>query len=118
MKIINLPPYFVVRAVQKGDKLEVLETVVANKDGSDLDELANQGVGSINYIVGTISVVDRLTPPPADIAEEAIKFLQEVVKGRRHSSSPQCLPTAQYRRLAELAEQYARAQELQKRGEE
>jgi len=109
--MINIPPYFVIR-VDKNTN--AVETIVVGPDLEKAEELAKSGVGCVNYVVGTVDTIDRLTPPPAEIAEEAIKFLQDVIKGRRHSSSPQCLPTAQYRRLAELAEQYARAVENQK----
>jgi hypothetical protein len=105
----NKPPFFVVSvdANQNVVKAEIAES------RAEADVIANAGIGSINYIAGTITEVDRLTPPPKLIAEAAISFLHEVIKGRKHSTSPQCLPMAQYRKLAEFAEQYARAQEIQ-----
>ena len=107
---MNEQPKFFVISVN--GQQNVVKTEAATS-GEEANTIANEGVGTINYIAQTIAQVDRLTPPAADIAEEAIKFLQEVIKGRRHSTSPQCLPTAQYRKLVEFAEQYARAQELQ-----
>lgn len=103
------PPFFVISVDGERNviKAEIAET------RAEADVIAQNGIGSINYIAGTIAEVDRLTPPPKDIAEAAISFLHEVVKGRRHSTSPQCIPMAQYRKLVEFAEQYARAQELQ-----
>ena len=102
-------PFFVISvdADNNVTKAEIVENRV------EADIIAHSSIGTINYIAKTIGEVDRLTPPPKDIAEAAIVFLQEVVKGRRHSTSPQCLPTAQYRKLVEFANQYARAQELQ-----
>jgi hypothetical protein len=106
---IKQPPLFVISvdADQNVVKAEMAES------RAEADVIAQNGIGSINYIARPIASVDRLTPPPKDIAEAAISFLQEVVKGRRHSTSPQCIPMAQYRKLVEFAEQYARAQELQ-----
>lgn len=103
-------PYFVVRCNEAGEVVsaEGQESLVAAQ------ELSRSGIGTINYVCTWAECCDRLTAPPADIAEETIKFLQEVINGRRHSTSPQCLPTAQYRRLVQLAEQYGRAVENQK----
>lgn len=105
----NKPPFFVISvdANKNVVKAEIAES------RAEADVIANAGIGSINYIAETIVEIDRLTPPPKDIAEAAIGFLHEVIKGRKHSTSPQCLPMAQYRKLAEFAEQYARAQEIQ-----
>ena len=103
-------PYFVVRCDEAGEVI----SAQGEENWDNARALAKSGIGTINFICQSNEIVDRLTAPPADIAEETIKFLQDVIKGRRHSSSPQCLPTAQYRRLVELAEQYGRAVENQK----
>lgn len=100
--------YFVVRVDEKG---EIIDTVAVPEDRNP-EEFANSGIGCFNYVVKTEKVIDKCTPAPEDIAEEAARFLQVVIKGRRHSTSPQCLPVSQYRRLEELATMYERAVEL------
>ena len=100
--------YFVVRVDEKG---KIFDTVAVPEDGNP-EEVAKNGIGCFNYIVKAEKVIDKCTPAPEDIAEEAARFLQAVIKGRRHSTSPQCLPVSQYRRLEELATMYERAVEL------
>jgi hypothetical protein len=100
--------YFVVRVDEKG---KIIDAVAVPTD-RDPAEFANNGIGCLNYIVKAEKVIDKCTPAPEDIAEETAKFLQEVIKGRRHSTSPQCLPVSQWRRLEELATMYERAVEL------
>jgi hypothetical protein len=100
--------YFVVRVDAKG---EIVDTVAVPED-RDPEEFATSGIGCFNYITKTEKIIDKCTPAPKDVAEETARFLQEVIKGRRHSTSPQCLPVSQWRRLEELATMYERAVEL------
>ena len=100
--------YFVIRINEKG---EIVGTVAVPED-RDPKEFATSGIGCFNFITKTEAVIDKCTPAPEDIAEEAARFLQVVIKGRRHSTSPQCIPVSQYRRLEELATMYERAVEL------
>ena len=106
---MNKPQFFVISVDAENN---IVKSEIA-KSRAEADVIASSGIGSINYIAEKIDEIDRLNAPPKDIAEVAISFLYEVIKGRKHSTSPQCLPMAQYRKLAEFAEQYARAQEIQ-----
>ena len=98
--------YFVVRA---GKELAVSGPFTA---GVAADE-ANKGIGIINYIVKIDTVVNRTHVNPNEVATEAMEILDKILSGRRHSSSPQCLPVAHYRELERLSAQYKAAKESQ-----
>ena len=106
------PKYFVVRMDKSG---KITETIQVLKDDKDqILEIAHSGVGCINLIAKVESQVDRINVPPTEVAEEAIKVLSEIIKSRKRSSSPQCLPMGNYRQLVGLVEQYDRAQQIAK----
>ncbi len=80
---------------------------------SDAAEEANKGIGTINYITKKVAVVDRTNVSPSDVAAEAMNMLDKILSGRKHSSSPQCLPVGQYRELDRLNAQYKAAMAAQ-----
>ena len=94
--------YFVVSV---GKKTEAFGPFTAD----EADEVASTGIGTINYITKTVLKVDRTKVDPEEVAKEAMTVLSTILAGRRHSSSPQCLPVAQYRELERLAAQYKSA---------
>ena len=106
-KVINLPPYFVIRT---DENMNIIETIAVDPVMPNANDIANDGIGCMNYIVGTLDIIDRLSPPPEDIANQAMEMLKKIINGRRHSSSPQCLPVADFRALSKLVTDYERAQ--------
>lgn len=99
--------YFVIRCNESG---EVLSTDLAENRNHAL-ALANSGIGTINHTCQLDQTVDRRNVPSIDIAEETVKFLQEVIKGRERSTSPQCLPTGHYRKLVDYVNQFTSAKQ-------
>ena len=76
---------------------------------SEAADEAAKGIGTINHIVKKVATVDRTNVLPTEVAEEAMTILEKILSGRRHSSSPQCLPVAQFRELERLNAQYKAA---------
>ncbi len=104
---------FMIRVDNKG---EILETVkIPSKDA--VDEFANTGIGCKNFIVEAIHVEDRTKVKSSEIAEEAMRFLIEMVATRPYTSSPQCLPVSKYRKLVEYVSQFIEASTYEKEQE-
>lgn len=101
-----LAPFFVISTDDNKNIVKVVEAI-SLEDGKEIAH--NASVGCVNHVVGTLHTVDRVDAPAAEVAEEAMQFLWSVVEGRNRTSSPQCLPVAQYKKLVELAGQYKRA---------
>ena len=103
------PPFFVISLNEEAQETCVLGNEMYRTQ-KEAEAAANTGVGVVNYVVATIAEYDRTSLDPKDIADECAKLMLEITQ-HRHTSSPQCIPVAMYRKMEKLANQYKIASE-------
>ena len=99
-------PFFVV-SVDEHDQASI-QGACAHLNQQSAEEAAATGVGTTNYVVGTLVEFDRTSLDASEIAGECAKLMMEITSNR-HTSSPQCIPVAMYKQMAKLAQQYKAA---------